>query len=193
MKGFDPSKVPTDYGSKLHVYNWKEKTLRQSVELGEWLDDTTHLVNSALFHPPPTLAPPHPPPKKGPDGLIPLEVRFAHQPGANWGYVVSWGDDQAGGGKFTRVFTLEANRTPVNTPPHHHQGAALSSNVLRLVIKDDGALDHPVAVRQAWLKVRWAPWRRHWCFGATALLDRASCASPPTHTPRPPPTLFTSP
>lgn len=44
--------------SKLYVWNWKEHTLRQSIELGA-------------------------------DGAIPLEIRFAHEPSATWGFVVS--------------------------------------------------------------------------------------------------------
>lgn len=32
--GFDPSKVASDYGSKLYVWNWKEHTLRQTIDLG---------------------------------------------------------------------------------------------------------------------------------------------------------------
>lgn len=47
----------TEYGSKLHVWNWRERTLRQSIELG-------------------------------PDGLIPLETRFLHDPQAPVGFVV---------------------------------------------------------------------------------------------------------
>ncbi|KAI8468542.1 MAG: selenium binding protein [Monoraphidium minutum] len=56
FKGFDPSKVASDYGSKLYVWSWKDRTLRQTLDLG-------------------------------PDGLIPLELRFAHDPRKNWGYV----------------------------------------------------------------------------------------------------------
>lgn len=56
FEGFNPADVPTDYGSKIHIWNWKEHTLRQSIELGE-------------------------------RGLIPLEVRFAHDPVKPWGYV----------------------------------------------------------------------------------------------------------
>lgn len=44
--------------SKLYVWDWKEHTLRQSIDLGA-------------------------------DGMIPLEIRFAHEPSATWGYVVS--------------------------------------------------------------------------------------------------------
>jgi hypothetical protein len=44
--------------SKLYVWNWKEHTLRQSIDLGA-------------------------------DGAIPLEIRFAHEPSATWGFVVS--------------------------------------------------------------------------------------------------------
>lgn len=46
----------TDYGRHLHVWNWKEKTLRESIDLGS-------------------------------DGLIPLEIRFAHDPTKSWGFV----------------------------------------------------------------------------------------------------------
>jgi len=93
LKGFDPSKVPTAYGSKLYVWNWRERTLRQTIDLGG-------------------------------DGLIPLEVRFSHDPTGNWGFV----------------------------------GAALSSNIVRLVIdRDTGHVAHDVVVRQPWLKVEgWA-------------------------------------
>jgi hypothetical protein len=43
--------------SKLYVWNWKEHTLRQTIDLGA-------------------------------DGAIPLEIRFAHEPSATWGFVV---------------------------------------------------------------------------------------------------------
>lgn len=45
------------HAGKLHVWDWKARTLRQTVDLGA-------------------------------DGLIPLELRFAHDPSANWAYVV---------------------------------------------------------------------------------------------------------
>ncbi|KIY91708.1 Selenium-binding protein 1 [Monoraphidium neglectum] len=92
FQGFDPSLVATDYGSKIHVWNWKDKTLRQTIDLGG-------------------------------DGLIPLEIRFAHDPAQDWGYV----------------------------------GAALSSNIIRLVVGKGGEVATDVAVRQSWLKVEgWA-------------------------------------
>ncbi|WIA29980.1 hypothetical protein OEZ86_000078 [Tetradesmus obliquus] len=56
FKGFNPAVASTEYGSKLHVWNWRERTLRQSIELG-------------------------------PDGLIPLETRFLHDPQAPVGFV----------------------------------------------------------------------------------------------------------
>lgn len=56
IQGFNPADISNDYGSKLYVWNWKEKTLRQTVELGS-------------------------------EGLIPLEVRFAHDPSKTWGFV----------------------------------------------------------------------------------------------------------
>lgn len=92
FEGFDPSKATTEYGSKLYVWNWKERTLKQTIDLGA-------------------------------DGLIPLETRFAHDPSKNWGYV----------------------------------GAALSSNIIRLVIDPEGKVTTDVAIRQDWLKVTgWA-------------------------------------
>lgn len=56
FKGFDPAVAGTEYGSKLYVWDWKEHTLRQSIDLGA-------------------------------DGMIPLEIRFAHEPSATWGFV----------------------------------------------------------------------------------------------------------
>lgn len=49
IKGFDPSAVAEKYGNSLTFWNWKEKTIRNKVELGN-------------------------------EGLIPLEVRFLHNP-----------------------------------------------------------------------------------------------------------------
>ena len=34
LQGFDPSLVGTKYGSKLHVWEWDTKRLRQTLELG---------------------------------------------------------------------------------------------------------------------------------------------------------------
>ena len=34
MQGFDPSLVGTKYGSKLYVWDWDTKKLRQTLELG---------------------------------------------------------------------------------------------------------------------------------------------------------------
>eukprot|EP00775_Hariotina_reticulata_P012725 gene12725-12855_t len=56
LKGFNPAVVPEHYGSKLYVWNWKERSLRQTIELG-------------------------------PEGLIPLETRFGHDPKATWAFV----------------------------------------------------------------------------------------------------------
>lgn len=56
FKGFDPAVANKEYGSKLYVWNWQERTLRQTIDLGA-------------------------------EGLIPLEIRFAHEPSATWGYV----------------------------------------------------------------------------------------------------------
>ncbi|KAF6260448.1 selenium binding protein [Scenedesmus sp. NREL 46B-D3] len=56
FKGFNPAVAATEYGSKLHVWNWRERTLRQSIELGQ-------------------------------DGLIPLEIRFLHDPQSTIGFV----------------------------------------------------------------------------------------------------------
>jgi selenium-binding protein 1 len=55
-QGFDPSLVGTKYGSKLHVWDWDTKQLRQTLELGS-------------------------------DGLIPLEIRFKHDPDSADGFV----------------------------------------------------------------------------------------------------------
>lgn len=54
--GFNPAEATSHYGHHVHVWNFKEKTLRHSIDLGA-------------------------------DGLIPLEVRFAHDPMKPWGYV----------------------------------------------------------------------------------------------------------
>lgn len=56
FQGFNPADVGSDYGSKLYVWDWKEHTVRQTIELG-------------------------------PKGLIPLEIRFAHDPVKPWGFV----------------------------------------------------------------------------------------------------------
>lgn len=48
-KGFDPSTVAEKYGSRVHVWDWTERKLIKTLELGN-------------------------------DGLIPLEVRFLHDP-----------------------------------------------------------------------------------------------------------------
>lgn len=56
LLGFNPAEATSHYGHHIHVWNWKEKTLRQSIDLGD-------------------------------TGLIPLEVRFAHDPVKPWGYV----------------------------------------------------------------------------------------------------------
>jgi len=55
--GFNPAEVPENYGRYLHFWNWSEKTLLKSVDLG---------VES---------------------GLIPLEVRFLHDPSKAHGFV----------------------------------------------------------------------------------------------------------
>ena len=47
----------TKYGSKLHVFDWSTRKLRQTIDLGQ-------------------------------DGMIPLEIRFAHEPTATYGFVV---------------------------------------------------------------------------------------------------------
>jgi len=54
--GFDPSKVSEKYGSSLNVWDWKERKLIQTLELGN-------------------------------EGLIPLEIRFLHNPKKPYGYV----------------------------------------------------------------------------------------------------------
>ena len=46
----------TKYGSKLHVFDWDTKKLRQSLDMG-------------------------------PEGLIPLEIRFKHAPEETTGFV----------------------------------------------------------------------------------------------------------
>ena len=56
LQGFDPSLVGTKYGSRLYVWDWDTKALRQTLELGA-------------------------------DGLIPLEIRFKHEPSAPDGFV----------------------------------------------------------------------------------------------------------
>lgn len=55
--GFNPEDVKRGlYGSKIHVWDWQERTLKQTLELGE-------------------------------EGMIPLEVRFLHDPNAAEGFV----------------------------------------------------------------------------------------------------------
>ena len=56
QQGFNPALVGTKYGSKLHVWDWDTKALRQTLELG-------------------------------PEGLIPLEIRFKHDPNESNGFV----------------------------------------------------------------------------------------------------------
>jgi selenium-binding protein 1 len=56
MAGFNPAEATSHYGHHIHVWNFKERTLRHSLDLGI-------------------------------DGLIPLEVRFAHDPTKPWAYV----------------------------------------------------------------------------------------------------------
>ena len=55
-KGFKPEEAATKYGRHLHFWNWKERTIEQSVDLGE-------------------------------TGMIPLEVRFHHNPDSVHGFV----------------------------------------------------------------------------------------------------------
>jgi len=55
-KGFDPSQVPTHYGHKLYVWDWKKHEQIQEIDLG-------------------------------PEGLIPLELRFHHKPDSPHGFV----------------------------------------------------------------------------------------------------------
>ncbi len=55
--GFKPDDVKAGrYGRRLHVWDWKARALRQTIDLGD-------------------------------DGLIPLEVRFAHDPTKEFGFV----------------------------------------------------------------------------------------------------------
>lgn len=56
LQGFNPALVGTKYGSKLHVFDWDTKKLRQSLDMG-------------------------------PEGLIPLEIRFKHAPEEANGFV----------------------------------------------------------------------------------------------------------
>jgi len=57
QNGFDPKDVAAGkYGKRLHFWDWKERSLRQSIDLGD-------------------------------DGLIPLEVRFHHDPKSAHGFV----------------------------------------------------------------------------------------------------------
>ncbi|KXZ56714.1 hypothetical protein GPECTOR_1g643 [Gonium pectorale] len=55
-KGFNPAEVPEHYGNTLYVWDWKERVLKQKLELG-------------------------------PKGLLPLEVRFLHEPSSPHGFV----------------------------------------------------------------------------------------------------------
>lgn len=56
LKGFNPAEAATRYGSCLHVWDWKDKKLSHSINLGQ-------------------------------EGLIPLEIRFAHNPESDYGFV----------------------------------------------------------------------------------------------------------
>jgi len=56
VNGFNPADVSERYGRHIHFWNWKEKTLIKSVDLGN-------------------------------DGLIPLEIRFLHEPSKPIGFV----------------------------------------------------------------------------------------------------------
>jgi len=57
-KGFNPAEVPTKYGKHLYFWDWKERKLIKSVDLGN-------------------------------EGLIPLEVRFMHNPDQAHGFVAA--------------------------------------------------------------------------------------------------------
>ena len=56
LQGFNPALVGSKYGSKLHVWDWDTKKLRQTLDMG-------------------------------PEGLIPLEIRFKHHPDEANGFV----------------------------------------------------------------------------------------------------------
>lgn len=57
QKGFDPKEVAAGkYGRRIHFWNWKERTIEQTIDLG-------------------------------PEGHIPLEVRFHHNPSSAHGFV----------------------------------------------------------------------------------------------------------
>lgn len=55
-KGFDPATAAEKYGRHLHFWNWQERKIDQSIDLGE-------------------------------NGMIPLEVRFHHDPDSVHGFV----------------------------------------------------------------------------------------------------------
>lgn len=55
-KGFNPAEAPTKYGRHIHFWDWTEKKIEQSIDLGE-------------------------------GGMIPLEVRFHHNPDSTHGFV----------------------------------------------------------------------------------------------------------
>lgn len=54
--GFDPAQVPEKYGDAIYIWSWKERVLKQTINLG-------------------------------PEGLIPLEIRFKHDPQSRDGFV----------------------------------------------------------------------------------------------------------
>lgn len=55
-QGFDPATAAEKYGRHIHFWNWEERTIQQSIDLGE-------------------------------NGMIPLEVRFHHDPNSVHGFV----------------------------------------------------------------------------------------------------------
>jgi hypothetical protein len=87
--------TPSHTRSKLHVYSWRERALRQTIDLG-------------------------------PDGAIPLETRFAHDPAATWAYVVRRAcvcarfGGRGGGGACASCWLAAAALQHARTHAHTH-------------------------------------------------------------------------
>ncbi|KAB7497286.1 Selenium-binding protein 1 [Armadillidium nasatum] len=93
-KGFNPQDVANGlYGTHLNVYSWRDRTLKQRIELG-------------------------------PEGVMPLEIRFLHDPLATEGYV--------GSALYANVFrfyrkqdgTWDAHKV-ISVPPKKVEGWAM--------------------------------------------------------------------
>ena len=142
LEGFDPSLVPTHYGSKLYVWNWRERTLRQEIDLGA---DGLIPLETRFLHDP-----------SSPHGYV------VHMAFVLAFVVVSCVcvclcllvDDEHARRKHTQKNT-NTTKQPTKT---QKKGAALSSNVIAFEVDAaSGKVATHVAIRQAWLPVEgWA-------------------------------------